>query len=161
MTVRMAAQAVLPAPAVVRQVRASTALGSPVVEDRMAAPAGMTGGLMLAVAKAVRVAGTRAASLSWVEGRGRFHSSLRSHAGVRFRFFFSSVFYWGEGRFQATVSSIPAAAMWVAALKQRQGWQWWRVLPEPEHPAHLWRLGQLYVRTCKGFEARAHKIRIA
>ncbi len=92
MTVRMAAQAVLPAPAVVRQVRASTALGSPVVEDRMAAPAGMTGGLMLAVAKAVRVAGTRAASLSWVEGRGRFHSSLRSHAGVRFRFFFSSIF---------------------------------------------------------------------
>jgi hypothetical protein len=87
MTVRMAARAVLQAPAVMGQVRALTALGHPVVENQMAAPAGMTGGLKLAVAKAVMVA-----SLDWVEGRGRFHSSLRSHAGARFRSFFSSVF---------------------------------------------------------------------
>jgi hypothetical protein len=104
----------------------------------------MTGGLKLAVAKAVMVAGTRAASIGWVEGRGRFHSSLRSHAGVRFRFSFSLVFLWEEGRFQATAWAIPVAAVWVAALKQQQGGRWWRVLPEPEHPAHLWRLGRAY-----------------
>jgi hypothetical protein len=70
MAVRMAARAVLQAPAAMGQVRALTALGHPVVEDRMAMPAVMTGGLKLAVAKAVMVAGTRAASLDWVEGRG-------------------------------------------------------------------------------------------
>jgi acyl-CoA reductase-like NAD-dependent aldehyde dehydrogenase len=68
----------------------------------MAVPAEMTGRLKLAVAKAVMVAGMTAAGISWVEGRGRIHSSLCSHAGVRFRFSFSLVFLWEEGRFQAT-----------------------------------------------------------
>jgi hypothetical protein len=57
MAARLVTRAVLPAPVMARQVRASTALGSPVVEDQMAAPAEMIDGLKLAVAKAVMVAG--------------------------------------------------------------------------------------------------------
>ncbi len=86
-------------------------------------------------------------SLGWVEGRGQLHLSPRSPAGVRFRFSFSSVFSWGEGRFQATAWALPVAALWplrVAALKQQGGRQWWRVLPEQEHPAHRWRLGRTF-----------------
>jgi hypothetical protein len=112
----LASQGVLPALVAVKQVRASTALGSPAVEDRMAAPAERIDRLKLAVAKAVRVVGSRAVSLGWVEGRGGFHCSPRSPAGVRSRFSVSSVFSWGEGRFQATAWAIP-----VAALKQRGG----------------------------------------
>jgi hypothetical protein len=89
MAEKLASRAVLPAPVAGRQVRASTALGPPVVEDRMAAPAERIDRLKLEVAKAVRVAGSRAVSLDWVEGRGGFHYSLRSLAGVRFRISFS------------------------------------------------------------------------
>jgi hypothetical protein len=82
----LASHAVLPAPVAAKQVRASTALGSPAVEDRMAALAERIDGLKLAGAKAVRVAGLRAVSLDWVEGRGGFHYSPRSPTGVRSRF---------------------------------------------------------------------------
>ncbi len=101
----LASRVVLLAPEAAKQVRASTALGSPVVEDRMAALAERIDGLKLAVAaaavaKAVRVAGSRAVSLGWVEGRGGFHYSPRSPAGVRFRFSVSSVFHGGRGGFR-------------------------------------------------------------
>ncbi len=63
----------------------------------MAAPAERIDGLKLVVAKAVRVAGSRAVSLNWVEGRGGFHYSLRSLARVRFRFSFFLGFFMGVG----------------------------------------------------------------
>ncbi len=96
----LASQGVLPASVAVKQVRASTALGSPAVEDQMAAPAERIDRLKLAVAKAVRVVGSRAVSLGWVEGRGGFHYSPRSPIRVRSRFSVSSLFHGGRGGFR-------------------------------------------------------------
>jgi hypothetical protein len=77
----------------------STALGSPVVEDQMVAPAEMTGGLKLAVANAVMLAGTRAASLGWLEGRGRFRL-LAVPQEFDFASPFPRFFYGGRGGFR-------------------------------------------------------------
>jgi hypothetical protein len=56
----------------------------------------------------------------------------KSPAGVHLHFSVSSVFSWGEERFQVTAWALHAAAF------ERLWGRRWGMYPEPEHPAQRW-----------------------